>query len=475
MTAIPVLTIVHEVRLDAGTLAAIRGMFLPAPVQAEAAAIPQPPPAPAPEPVILPEPSLDLQVSMLIDTHGLDKVEEIFTDLFAGKAKGGRQEVAPFGIREESIGIEAGLTRLLRTFGAHAVETAAVRLIAEGGYQNHLPPVPPDAAPDLLPETPPPPAPPALPHPTLAYWSPERDALLKEQYPAGVLMKAIKAALHELPGQPLTSQVINTRVNGFKLRRPPGFTLSGMQEPVADDPTSPTDAAPPPLRPRGRPPAPTLPPVAAEAPDPPPAAPGVPKMDSVAMAHRERVIAQRSPPAIPRTRAQIVQWAALSKCPHGDPFDLAKINAFRASNRLPPYEKIAEGWSGGWGPDQLAYSPAQIRTIREMVAGDSRPEGIHEALHRQPGARPTLEEVVEKIIHMRKLGEIPLPPVIREEDRDREPRGLKPVTATHTFILKWAQNRGLCLDGNLDLDLVNAKAAELKLPPFILHARAESD
>lgn len=172
-------------------------------------------------------------------------------------------------------------------------------------------------------------------------WSPERDAVLRDGYPAGQTNRVLLDRVSALPGRQVVLAQILPRCMYLKLRRAPG---------VHEKPVRPTEPA----------------------------------------------AADIVPDVLERTEADILQWCAFAKYKVAAPLtaqNIEGINAFRRAKGLPPYQLIAK----------------------------------------------------------------PSPPPPKH-----------PHTASYGTILRWANDRGLCMDGVLDLDVVNRKARALGATPFVL-------
>lgn len=183
-------------------------------------------------------------------------------------------------------------------------------------------------------------------------WSPERDQVLRDGYPAGESNRQLLDKVNALPGREAVLAQIVPRCMYLKLRRAPSVV-----SPAGRLPTDPASIAP---------------------------------VTSIASGDEEVV------EPLERTATEIMQWCGFAKYKFTGRLDdarLADINAFRHGKGLPPYKLIS--------------------------------------------APP------------------PPPPQ-------------KPHRASYKTILHWANQRGLCMDGNLDLAVVNAKAVQLGLAPFEL-------
>jgi hypothetical protein len=102
------------------------------------------------------------------------------------------------------------------------------------------------------------------------------------------------------------------------------------------------------------------------------------------------------------------------------------------------------------------YTEAQMELIKRRYDEGAAAAVVWGEVCKVPGLRPTLDSFHVSLTHWRKKGI--LSPV-------RNMAGRR--AASHEYILQWANARGLCMDGKLDLQAVNEKARALGLPDWV--------
>lgn len=130
---------------------------------------------------------------------------------------------------------------------ADPVSTHAPGVVAEPAAPS-TPVDPASTAPAGMPSAPLPQAaytPVMMGRPT-ATWTPERVAILRRDYPAGVPLSDMLAALNALPGTPITGKALGIRAAGWGIRRPPRASAEPVAVQAAPSAPIPTESPPSP-------------------------------------------------------------------------------------------------------------------------------------------------------------------------------------------------------------------------------------